>query len=228
MKFVTGFHLTHFFIVLPALFISSCAGFNEAYDDRVCWGGVSGGVPIQCSEVFINFQCPENLASVNNKLIVKNKKIVIRPVVGYSAPKVGELFSHDGSIPIFVKNGSPWDTLHDDVEQILRKTGYEVRSNPDATESVIEADMKFLDVRSPPAGWFDLKGTTQATATFRVILRQSTGEELWAEDFTGTHQIKVSYYFLSDSENTLGQAYCRALENFAHVARSESFYNKLR
>ena len=88
--------------------------------------------------------------------------------------------------------------------------------------------MKFLDVRTKPVGWFDLKGTTQATASFRVILRQNTGEELWAEDFTGKHQIKVAYAYLSDSENTLGQAYCRALENFAHAAQSESFYNKLR
>ena len=228
MKFVTGFHLIHFFIVVSAIFISSCAGFNEAYDDRVCWDGVSGGVPIQCSEVFINFQCPEDLASVNSKLIARNKKIVIRHVAGYSAPKVGELFSQKGSIPIFVKNGSPWETLHDDVKQILRQAGYEVRSNPDGSESVIEADMKFLDVRTNPVGWFDLKGTTQATASFRVILRQNTGEELWAEDFTGKHQIRVAYAYLSDSENTLGQAYCRALENFAHTAQSESFYNKLR
>ena len=224
MKEVLIFRLP---VLAIAFFISSCAGFNEAYEDRVCWDGISA-IPLQCNQAFMHFRCPEDLESLSGPSITASKKVVIKPVAGYSAPKVGELFSHHGSIPIFIKGDSPWNTLHDDVVQVLRHLGYEVRNNPDGSESVIEADMTLLDVHSDPGGWFDLKGTTLATASFKVIMQNSNGEELWTEEFTGKQQIKVSYFFLKDAEKTLGQAYCRALEDFAHAARTPEFQDRVR
>jgi hypothetical protein len=103
VKSIIAFRYPILPILISAVIISSCAGFKEAYEDRVCWDGVSSVVPLQCDEVFINFRCPEDLTSLSSQLITTNRKIVIKQVVGYSAPKVGELFSHDGSIPIFVK-----------------------------------------------------------------------------------------------------------------------------
>ena len=224
MKVILIFRLP---VLAIAFFISSCAGFNEAYEDRVCWTGTSA-IPLQCNQAFMHFRCPVDLESLSGHPITTSKKVAIKPVAGYSAPKVGELFSHQGSIPIFVKGGSPWDTLHDDVAQLLRHLGYEVRNNPDSSESVIEADITLLDVHSDPGGWFDLKGTILATASFKVIMQKSNGEELWAGEFTGKQQIKVSYFFLKDAEKTLGQAYCRALEDFAHAARTPEFRDRVR
>jgi len=225
MKF-SGF-INLFSLLVSAIFIFSCVGFKEAYENRVCWDGNSA-VPVQCDEVFINLKCPDNLKSLSGPVMPANKKIVIKPVGGFSAPKVGELFSHHGSIPIFVIGGSPWNTLYDDVAYILQQLGYEVRDKGDGSESVIEADMKLLDVRSNSGGWFDLKGTTQATASFRVVLLHNTDKDSWTAEFTGKHQIKVSYFLLSDAEKTLGEAYCRALENFAYTVRTQKLHNMVR
>ena len=224
MKLILIFRLP---VLAIAFFISSCASFNEAYKDRVCWDGISV-VPLQCNQAFMQFRCPEDLKALSGPSITTSKKVVIRSVAGYSAPKVGELFSHQGSIPIFVEGGSPWETLHNDVVQLLRYLGYEVSNNPDGSESVIEADITLLDVHGEPGGWFDLKGTTLATASFKVIMQKSNGEELWAKKFTGKQQIKVSYFLLSDAEKTLGQAYCHALEDFANAARTPEFQDRVR
>jgi hypothetical protein len=155
---------------------------------------------------------------------IKNRKyIYVKPVEGYESPYVGELQAlHVTSI--FIKGGSPWGALHKDVTSILSQLGYVVSDRQENAGSLLVADFKHLEVRTG-GGWTDFKMTTRATVVFSVVLKQSTDEVLWSEEFTGEHEIKVAYAYLKDSEKTLGQAYCNALKNFADTVRKPEFYN---
>lgn len=226
MKNPVALYLKYLVIVSIALTSYSCASFNEAYSDRICWNA-NTAIPIQCDQVFMPFRCPGDLKFRRNELTTTKNNIKIMTTDGHLSPKVGELFSHHGSIPIFVESGSPWITLRDDLTQILKALGYVVSADSDA-ETVILADITLLDVRSDPGGWFDLKGTTKAIASFKLTMNDNNGEELWSDDFYGEHQIKVSYFLLSDAEKTLGQAYCNALKSFAQKAQTAEFDSYIR
>ena len=207
---------------------SSCSTYKETYEnpDRQCWEEKTFG-KIKC-EAFIDFQCSKSISSLGSIQEEKGKKIFFKQVAGPQSPSVGELFAHVQPFPIFVKNGSPWETLHNDIEQILNRLGYEVTDNSDDAKNIIEADLTLLDVRSEPGGFTDLKGTTRARITFKIILRNNKGDEGWQEEFVGEHQIKVSYFYLEDYAKTLGKAYCESLENFMQAAQGPEFKSKIR
>ncbi len=202
----------------------SCSMWKETYEnpDRICWQENVFG-KIKC-EAFIDFQCPEYLTSIMPAQGKNAKRIYVELVDGPQSPRVGYLLA----FPIFVKNGSPWETLHNDITQILSQLGYEVTVNADDTKNIIQADVTFLDVRSVLGGFTDFKIPIDAKAIFKVILRNNNEEEVWSDEFIGEHQIKVFYSYLKDHEKTLGQAYCRSLESFSQAAQTPEFKNKVR
>ena len=123
--------------------------------------------------------------------------------------------------PIFVKNGSPWETLQKDVSRILTQHGYTLVNNLDDAQYLVEADLTLLDVRSDPGGFTDLKGTTRAKAKFNVVFFDTNDKPIWRNEFIGEHQIKVAYFYLKDSATALGNAYCSALDDFSKTIGSE-------
>ncbi|MHC4993939.1 MAG: hypothetical protein ACYTGQ_02700 [Planctomycetota bacterium] len=215
-------------VLLCALLLVACEGFDEAYNERVEWRGGSW-VPYQREHIFMPLESPEVLPPADATPIPSPKTIAIRLVDGPEAPKIGELYA--GYPPIHIINQSPpspWVRLRDDVKRTLTGLGYEVlefTESSDDTSSVIEADMILLDTRSDPGGLFDVKGTTWGYAKFRITLFGVGGERLWFREFSGHHEIKVSYFFLRGSKTTLGEAYAHALEDFAHVAGTPEFYS---
>lgn len=223
--------MPHYFVLILgiACLTYSCAAYKETYNnpDRRCWTeSILGIGAIKC-EAFIKFQCTEDLTLLTYSPITRPKKLNVKRIEGIEAPKVGDLLAHNPT-PIFLKSGSPWVTLHDDISQILSQLGYVVGSNHDDVKNVVEADIKLLDVQTIEGGWNDLKGTTLATVAFSIVLQKSTGEVLWTEEFTGKHQIKIVYAYLSDSEETLGWAYCHALKSFADSVQAPEFYNRVK
>lgn len=227
MKFTTVHRRLVLSLIACAFFMVACAGFQQAYDERIQW--VPGEMlPVQKTELFMSLQSPPDLPFTDLPLIPTPKIIAVRPMTGLASPKIGELFSHYGSIPIYNKGPSPWQTLGNDVTQIMRRSGYQIHddlADPAAPAHIIETDMTLLDVRSEPGGWLDLQGTTRGVAAFRMTLLSGSGEELWSREFRGQHEIKVSYSLLRDSEKTLAQAYAKALDYFARAVRSDEFFS---
>ena len=206
-------------LIISTLMMTSCAGYNEAYDDRVCYSPNSK-VPLQCNEVFVEFKCERTIPVLVSS--EKKGKISIRLKRDFESPKAGELFSQYGGIPIFVGNGSPWKRLSEDVANMLRQAGYQVDSRSESAGDVIELDIKLLDVRSKDAGWSSLKGETSAIATFTVTFIRNEAV-VWVEEFSGQDQDKFQYFLLSDSQRLLNSAYCSSLEKFSNRASMPDF-----
>lgn len=152
------------------------------------------------------------------------KHIYVALKEGYESPYVGELTSYWWSTHIYIKNGSPWNILHNDITKILNKSGYTLSDKQNDSVMIIEADIKLLDVRTE-TGW--TKSTTQAIVTFNTVLQDDKGKVLWFKQFTGEHKIDIDYAYLKDYEKTLGQAYCNALTKFSDAIQSSEFYDKL-
>lgn len=227
MKISTNVYYQGLALLLVGLVVSSCSAFSEAYHDRVCWeqGSI---VPLQCGEAFMPLSCPEDIVTANNQRIAIHRKLALKQVEGYSSPKVGELFSQQGSIPIFIEGVSPWLTLHNDLKKILSTLGYDVLTDTNGSDLIVESDITLLDVRSKPGRWFELKGTTHATASFKIIMQQINSKKLWSQEFTGEHKMKVSYVLLSDAEKALSEAYCQALRKFSDTVQRTEFHSRIK
>jgi hypothetical protein len=219
--------LKHLLLICACMNVS-CAAYKETFEnpDITCWKEGGFGGAIRC-EAFISFQCQEDLDLLSGSSVLINKKIVTSHAQGVARPKVGEISRHSGFAPIFVKDASPWEILHKDTDYILRQAGFNISTMDEVADRVLEVDMTYLNVQTEPGRWFDLKVPLQAAASFKASLRRKTGEELWAREFVGKHQIMVSYFFLRDSEKTLGHAYCRALEKFSAAVRTSEFQENL-
>jgi hypothetical protein len=156
--------------------------------------------------------------------------LATRVARGVESPKVGELFSQrcpPECIPIFVKGGSPWETLNRDVGDILQHLGHRLTTDPTLADWLIRLDLTFVDVQSEDPGWLKLKLTTRATTSFEASLGAPGGKTIWSGTFNGTEEIKEWYASLGDSERTLGGAYCRALSSFAQAVAGDAFREKL-
>lgn len=206
--------------------ISSCAVYKETYEnpDRRCWEKepLSFGGEISC-EAFIDFRCPNELPFSKKSLAGRPGRIYLKLVEGPSSPKVGDLYAHVQPFPIFVKNGSPWETLQKDVSRILTQQGYTLVNDLNDAQYIVEADLILLDVRSDPGGFTDLKGTTRAKVKLNVAFYDANDKPVWNNEFVGEYQIKVSYFYLKDSATTLGNAYCLALDDFSKATWPEMF-----
>ena len=199
--------------------------YNETYHnpDRTCGYKDILNVEAKC-EAYINFQCTENFMLLKSAPKETQKQIYVTLKEGYESPYVGELTSHWWSTGIFIKNGSPWKILHNDITSILNQSGYTLSDKQKDSVMIIEADIKLLDVRTE-TGW--TKSTTQAIVKFDAALLDDKGKYLWFKLFTGEHKIDISYAYLKDYEETLGQAYCNALNKFSDAIQSSEFYDKL-
>lgn len=198
--------------VLPLMaFIASCTGVKQAYEERVCW---KNGLPIECNIHEITLSCSET-PSFNQKLnLTTFTKVFIEPVNGPTDPQVGYLFSQGGDKPIFLAGETPWETLHNDLEAILRSSGLKVQEDKQDIDGIIVGNMTLLDVRTKHGGWLDFKIPTKAQARFEIKVKDVDGKIIWQQEFTGSKEIMVSYAYLKDSQDLLGQAYCLALSNF--------------
>lgn len=214
------------FLLIIAYTTSSCSRLEESYSDRVCWGEGSS-VPLECREKFVDFKCTENLQISTIALPKDITRITTNQTKNYTMPVVGKLFNQHGETPILVKNGSPWVTLHNDIDRILLNSGYEIDHHSSDLENRLDIDIVILDVRSDDPGLLDLKIKTRAVVTFKVTLLRNSGEIAWTEDFTGNEQIEVVYAYLKDSEEVLNRAYCQALRKFASAVTMENFVNSL-
>jgi hypothetical protein len=208
-----------------ALAASSCSGLEEAYSDRVCWGEDSG-VLVECRHASIDFGCREDIETSLVALPRGAGRLATNHTRDPSAPVVGQFFQGLGT-PILVKNGSPWVTLHNDIDRILRQSGYEIDHAAGGAENRLDLDFTRLDVRSDNPGLLDLTMKTRAVAAFSATLRRASGEAVWSEDFTGGDEIEVAYAHVSDSEKVLNRAYCQALRTFAAAITRDDFVERL-
>jgi len=223
------------FVLTVSCLIYSCAAYKETFENpnRHCFKDPEYGT-LEC-EGFIKFQCTEDLTLPPNSPITRQKTLNVKHSKDIEAPMVGNYLAYDTGDPldkrdpnrIFIKNGSPWVTLNEDITKILSQMGYMVSNNHNDDENVIEINIKLLDVQTG-GGWTDFKSTTRATVVFSVVLKRSTNEVLWSEEFTGEHEIKVVYAYLKDSETTLEKAYCNALKNFADAVQKQEFYDAVK
>lgn len=223
------------FIVIVSCLNYSCSAYKETFEnpDRYCFKDPEYGT-LEC-EGFIKFQCMEDLSLLPDSTITKQKKLNIKHTRDSESPMVGNYLAYDTGDPldkrdpnrIFIKNGSPWVTLNKDITKILSQIGYVVSNNHNDAENVVEIDIKLLDVQTG-GGWTDFKLTTRATVVFSVVLKQSTEEVLWSEEFAGQHEIKVIYAYLKDSETTLGKAYCKALRKFSDAVQKPGFFDAVK
>ena len=201
-----------------------CAGFKQAYHERVCW---DGSTPIECPSHSITLSCNQPLSIEPPTSPIPEVRLQVRLGNEVARPRVGALFSQHGDKPIFLQGTSAWQVLRDDLERLLVAGGFPVVDDPAAADMVIEGDVTLLDVRSEPGGLFDLKAPTTARATITVELSQPDGSDDWEQVFSGMARTEVAYAFLSDSERLLGEAYCGALSSFAKTASSPEFLSRL-
>lgn len=206
--------------------MTSCAGFKEAYNDRICFDATSN-MPIQCKQVFVDFKCNETITLPASALPKLSKTISTKLARNYVSPKVGELFSQHGNIPIFVKNKSPFLTLKNDIDKLLIQAGYKIVHDSEGIANVLVIDIQLLDVRFEEAGWTSLKGVTKATVSFKVTLINNTGVTVWSDEFSTSDNEMVDYALLSDSEKLLNSSYCKSLKKFSEVIYKESFYKNV-
>ena len=218
--------LSKLLLLVFCCMISSCAMHKETYEnpDRRCWQKepLSFGGKISC-EAFIDFLCPDEQLFSEKRLAGRQGRIYLKLVEGPSSPEVGDLYAHVQPFPIFVKNGSPWETLQKDISRILSQQGYTLVNDLNDAQYIVETDLILLDVRSDPGGFTDLKGTTLAKVKFNVAFFDANDKPVWSNEFVGERQIKASYFYLKDSATTLVHAYCQALDDFSKATWPEVF-----
>ena len=219
-------HTRRLFGVAALVTLSGCAGFQEAYETRVCW---SEGLAAQCDSAFVEFRCVDQIETLASTKEGIGATLATRVVKRLESPRAGELFSQrcpPECIPILVKGGSPSETLDRNAREILQHVGYKLTSDPTLADGLLRLDLTFVDVRSEDPGWFKMKLTTRATTSFSARLEAPEGEVIWTQTFNGTEEIKHWYASLRDSERILGRAYCQALSSFAQAVAGNAFREK--
>lgn len=211
-------------MILPLMVLfTGCTGFNQAYEERVCWENDN---PIECNVHAITLNCPEVPVFTQPSRSSSFTKVLVNPLDGPANPHVGYLFSQssDKPIPIYLTGETAWETLQKDLKKILRSYGLKIQEDRQDIDGIVEGNITFLDVRTTPGGWFDLKIPTKAQVGFEVKIMDPDKNMLWHQEFHGSTEIMVSYVYLKDSQDILGQAYCQALSEF--VTAFESFNSR--
>ncbi len=199
--------------ILPLiLFSAGCTGFKQAYDERVCW---KNGLPMECNSHEITLSCSETPSFSQMSKSKSLTKVFVELVDGPANPKVGYLFSQGGDRPIFLTGETPWEILQNDLSAILRSFGLKIQEDKQDIDGIVVGNMTLLDVRTKHGGWLDFKIPTKAQASFEVKVVNVDGSLIWHHEFTGSKEKMVSYAYLKDSQDLLGQAYCEALSDFA-------------
>jgi hypothetical protein len=207
-------------LIVMVLFVG-CTGFNQAYEERVCW---EYGLPIECNVHTITLNCPEVPVFKKPSRSPSLTKVFVKPLDGPANPHVGYLFSNSSDKPIYLTGKTAWETLQKDLKKILRSYGLKIQEDKQDIDGIVEGNITFLDVRTTPGGWFDLKIQTKAQVGFEVKIMDPDKNMLWHQEFHGSTEIMVSYVYLKDSQDILGQAYCQALSEF--VTAFESFNSR--
>lgn len=206
--------------LIAALLIAAlggCSGLGESYESRICW---EGGLPVQCDRAYLEFTCPAAVAVHTPDTDSQSAVIATQMAPGMDTPQIGQLFSQfcpPECMPLFVTGGSPFETLHRDVQDILQQSGYRLQRDADEIAPVLDLDLTLIDVRSDDPGWTDLRITTRARVDFQARLTAAGGRQIWAEDFTGADTIEHAYVALGDYQVILSNAYCQALDSFAEA-----------
>jgi hypothetical protein len=209
-------------MILPLMVLfTGCTGFNQAYEERVCW---EKGLPIECNVHAITLSCPELPLFIKPSRSSSFTKVFIEPIDGPANPKVGYLFSQNGDKPIYLIGKAAWETLQKDLETILHSYGLKIIADKNDSDAVIQGNMTLLDVRSKHGGWLDFKIPTKAQASFEVKIFDPDENLLWQQEFYGSNETMVSYAYLEGSKDLLDQAYCQALSEF--VTAFESFNSR--
>jgi hypothetical protein len=205
--------------------VVGCTGFNQAYEERVCW---KYGLPNECKDHAITLNCPKVPVFTKLSKSPTFTKVFVKPLDGPANPQIGYLFSRSlaGDKPIYLTGEKAWETLQKDLKMILRSYGLKIQEDKQDIDVIVEGNITFLDVRSTHGGGdlLDFKMPTKAQASFEVKIMDSGENMLWHQEFYGSNEIMASYAYLKDSQDILGQAYCQALSEF--VTDFESFYIK--
>jgi hypothetical protein len=204
-------------ITLIALVTYGCSAFGEAARDRLGakLAGRKPSLQLRCETPSAAPGPPEAVVSPA-RLMVRGGSDPGRPAV------VGELFTW-GTLPgretPIVLAGSANDVLAADVKRILLRNGFTLTEDAQAASAVLDTAIAGLDVKGVPGQLTDMKGTIRARAAFHAALTRDA-TVVWKGYFEGDDEMRVAYFLTSDSERTLGRAYCRALDWFEEAVRA--------
>lgn len=204
-------------ITLIALVTYGCSAFSEAARDRLGWqfAGRKPSLQLRCETPSPAPGPPEGVGSPARLMVRGGSDPVGRAVVG-------ELFRW-GALPEretpIVLEGSANDVLAADVKRILVRNGFTLTEDAQAASAVLDTAIAGLNVKGVPGQLTDMKGTIRARAAFHAALTRDA-TVVWKDYFEGDDEMRVAYFLTSDSERTLGRAYCRALDWFEEAVRA--------
>ena len=215
-------------LLVVLLVITGCAGFNEAYRDRVGWE--IGGQPPK-----VTFACERPLR--HSEARVSGEGTIAITVEREPDPDMVEAGELSGSwmawvagrdrIPVLVNGPLPNEVLSRDVEAELRRRLFTVDGETAAKNLTLRVGMTVFGTERVPARWYELTMNLRAVVAFRAELRRGD-ETLWGQDFAAEEQARHGYDLTSYRMKLLSEAYCRCLEQFAEALDDPEFDRALR
>lgn len=202
-------------VLLASIITQSCAGFKEAFRDRV-----PGGKPA------IQIGCTQKTYLSTRKLVSNSDiRLIVRSTPGPSEPVIGYLWAFGPAhlIPVSVAGPPPNSVLAADIREILVHNGYQVIEDSQLAQVFIEAGFTVIHSEQDFGSW---TGTTssQVDITIQVIY---DGEILWRREFSETKDDKSYYALTSDIEKTINRAYCNILDSVDKEIMDKDFQSAI-
>jgi hypothetical protein len=212
------------FFILVLLCLTGCAGFKEAFDERIGgrFSGVDQNIRLKCDVIPDTRRADNQFAETNGALqvgIVKDHRLNKRTV--------GKLFDwYDFILPPIRLQAEEGEKLSEDLRDHLIRI---LRGNDiQAPALLLDAEILKVLVWSPFPGLSDLKLTVVGEVSFEIVLvNRESKEVLLYGVFRGVEKIQVLYDLKRYHEEALKTAYCRALERFTLAIEEEIFKNTI-
>jgi hypothetical protein len=163
--------------------LTGCAGFSDAYRDRVRERRPTA--LIGCTTA--DDSAPAAATSVAARIFVE-------PTPDRTPTIIGRLFDRNAldPIPVSIAGPGPNAVLADDVRRSLRDLGYAVLDEPGTGVATLGVSTRHLLVECIEASGLDLHGTVRAVIELRLTL----GE--WHAAAAGADERRVLYFAAAD------------------------------
>ncbi len=225
------------------LLVAGCAGFREAFDERVLHKatGEPESISLGCGRAFESEK--QARPQVHGGVIGLGEITDNRPYKGY----IGGMFDRP-SIPLPVSTGGatavvPFplekrsinlrldgrieDIVSSDVIKALELASYAVIKGPDgklAPPVSLNVEIQDAWVESYPAGWSESAGELKGGIAFKLTLIDNrTRQVVLTREIYGGEETRIAYSLKRYHEETLKKAYCKAIASVVEAVNADFF-----